>query len=181
MTRLCFGFVLLAVSIPFSPVNAAEVIVNGAKVQSRIYVNEFVCDGYSILVKEDRFPYELEVEIEKNSAPVLPGFFGSTATVGAAAFVKKNGIEHPIPDVSKEYQKSGKLLNHERVYLPSLGYCLDKSSFLLSVWSGGNCKQCEGLIRYHLDLAGRVVGVGTPSREEWQKIMSAPIPQPIKH
>jgi len=181
MTRLCFGSVLLAVSIPFGAINAAEVIVNGEKVQSRIYVNEFVCDGYSILIKEDRFPYEVEDDIEKNSVPVLPGFFGNGVTVGAAAFVKKNGIEHPIPDVSKEYQKSGKLLNDGRVYLPGLGYCLDKSTFLLSVWSGGNCKQCEVLIKYQLDSAGRVVRVGSPSREEWQKIMSAPIPQPIKH
>ena len=112
---------LLAISTLFGPANAAEVVLSGVNVQSRTFVNEFACDGYSILVKEDRFPYEFEDEIEKNSAPVLPGFFGNAVTVGAAAFVKKNGVEHPIPNVSKEYHRDGKFLNDGRVYAIPLG------------------------------------------------------------
>ena len=180
MAKLCFGLVLFIVSTFCGRIDAAEVEINGRKIQSRITVNEYACDGYSILIKEDQFPNELEDEIARSLAQ-LPVFYGDSITVGVTAFVEKDGVEHPIPDVSKKYQKNGKLLNDGRVYFPSIGYCLNKNSFLLSVWSGGNCRKCELLIRYQLDLRGRIVRVGAPSHREWLRTMDGPIPQATKH
>lgn len=178
MKHQTLGYVLLAFTAFLASANSAETVVNGISVRSKVVTNEFPCDGYNILVKEDKYPVEFEEALETRPKRVLPGFRGNALTVGAKAYVMKNGIEYRIPDVTKRYQLSGKLLNDGRVYLPALGYCIDKNTFVMSVWSGGNCTQCELLIRYQIDQIGKVVKVGSPSEKEWEEIMSKGIPNP---
>jgi len=158
--------ILFAVSLP---ANSAEFTFNGSVVKSTIQASEVKCNGYSILVKEDRFPYEVEDKVPDKVA--LKGFFGTDLIVGAEAFVKKASAEHKIPVSIEKYQRKGNLLNDGRVYIPGSGYCLSESSFLLSVWSGGNCKQCELLIKYQINPDGRATEVGLPSREEFHKVL----------
>lgn len=183
MIRLCLSLTLLAALLMFlRTAGAAEIVINGERFQSHTFVSEFTCDGYSVLIKENRFPYKLEHEIERNALEVLPGFLGDSVTVSATASIVKDGIEHSVPDVSKEYQRTGRMLNDGRVYLPGLPYCEDKHTFLLTYWSGGNCIQCEVYVRYEIGSAGSIVGVGDPTNNERQKfIYNVPLPQEIKH
>ncbi len=158
-------FVLIAFSLS---ANSAEFTLKGRIVKSNIKVDEVKCDGYSILVKEDRFPYSVE---NKVPAKVSLGFLGTDLIVGAKAFIKKASIEHEISVPIKKYQQKGTLLSDGRVYIPGLGYCLNESAFLLTVWSGGNCKECELLIKYQINPDGSATEVGLPSQEEFNKAL----------
>jgi hypothetical protein len=157
---------LLAVSLP---ANSAEFVFKGSTVKSAIKINEAKCKGFSILVKKDRFPNEVENHVPAEVA--LKGFFGSDLIVGATAFLKIASTEYEIPVSVEKYQKKGILLNDGRAYIPSLGYCLDENAFLLSVWSGGNCNKCELLIKYRISPDGRATEVGLPSQEEFNKAL----------
>lgn len=158
------NFLLILFAVVF-PAYSAEFTLNGSLVKSSIYVNEFKCQGYSILVKEDRFPLEVDYQVPAEVA--LQGFYGNDLIVGATAFVKNASIEHKITIPIEKYQKKGNLLRDGRVYIPSLGYCLSKNTFLLSVWSGGNCTQCELLIKYQINPDGSAREVGLPSQKEF--------------
>lgn len=157
---------LIAISLS---ANSAEFTFKSSVVKSTIKVNEVKCTGYSILVKQDRFPYEVEGRVPAKVA--LKGFLGTDLIVGATAFVKEASAEHEIPVSVEKYQRKGNLLNDGRVYIPGSGYCLSESTFLLSVWSGGNCKQCELLIKYQINPDGSATEVGLPSQEEFHKAL----------
>jgi hypothetical protein len=159
-------FILLFVVFP---ANSAEFEFNGSVVKSAVNINETKCKGYSILVKEDRFPYEAEDNVPKEIA--LKGFLGTNVIVGAKAFLKKASTEHEITVSVEKYQRNGNLLNDGRTYIPGSGYCLNENAFLLSVWSGGNCKQCELLIKYQIGQDGGITEIGLPSQEEFHKAL----------
>jgi hypothetical protein len=166
----------LAFSIAISTsANPAETIVNGVTVESKVTTMEFQCDGYSILIKQDQYPEEFNEVLERTN-PALPGFLGDSITVSAKAFVKKDGLEHEVPDVTKKYQQSGRLLNDGRVYLPGLAYCLNKTAFVMSIWSGGNCAQCEFFMHYQINSEGKVLKISTPPIKELREITRRGIP-----
>lgn len=159
---------LLVLLVAALPANSAEFEFNGSVVKSSIKVNETKCKGYSILVKEDRFPAEVEDQVPAEIA--LGGFAGPDVIVGATAFLKKGSVEKKIPVPIEKYQEKGNL-DGRNTYIPGSGYCLSESTFLLSLWSGGNCDKCELLIKYEIRPDGNASEVGLPSREELQKAL----------
>ncbi len=163
-------FAMLAISL--SSANAAEFSLNGSVIRSSVVVNETQCNGYSILVKDDRFPDEVYGKVPEGYG--IPGYLGASGDliVSVHVFVKIGSIEKEVPSVIEKYQKMGKLLTDEgRVYLPREGYCLSKKSFLLSVDSGGSCGGCEALIKYNINKNGSIVAAGFPSGVEVKKAL----------
>jgi len=152
--------------------NAAEFSLKGAVIKSSIVINETQCAGFSILVKEDRFPDEVYGKVPEPYG--IPGYLGASGDliVSVSVFVKIGSIEKEVPSVIEKYQKMGKLLTDDgRVYLPSQGYCLSKNSFLLSVDSGGSCAGCEALIKYKINKNGSITAAGFPSDAEFKKAL----------
>lgn len=164
-----FFFALLAISLS---ANSAEFMLNGSIIKSTVTVKEAKCDGYSILVKEDRFPEEARGHVPEGFG--IEGYLGWDAEliVSAKAFLKSNSIEHAIPSVIEKYQKTGKLLTDEgRAYIPYEGFCLSKNVFLLVVDSGGNCSGCDALIKYRINKDGSIHDIGFPSWKERKKAL----------
>ena len=161
------NLLLILLVVTFSA-NSAEFVFNGSIVRSAIEVREVACKGYSVLVKVDSFPYETESSIPEDIK--LSGFRGPDIIVSATAFVKNASAEHEISIPVEKYQEKGNLLKG-RAYIPSFGYCLSESTFLLSIWSGGNCTKCELLIKYKINPDGSAAEMGLPSREEIHKAL----------
>lgn len=159
--RILF-LVLAAVSLP---VNSAEFTLNGSVVSSSIKLNEIKCHGYSLMVKEDRFPEEAKGKVPAEVA--LKGFIGTDLILGSRAFVKKASAEYEVPVSVEKYIKTGSAPDDGRVYLPVSGYCLSESAFNLLVSSGENCKRCDLLIKYQINPDGSVTEIGIPSQEEF--------------
>ena len=162
-------YVLLAISLS---ANSAEFNLNGSIIKSSVTVKEAKCDGYSILVKEDRFPEEASGHVPDEFG--IEGYLGGDAglIVSAKAFLKIGSIEQAIPSVIEKYQKAGKLLTDDgRAYIPYEGFCLSKNTFLLLVDSGGNCSGCDALIKYKINNDGSIHDVGFPSWKERKKAL----------
>ncbi|WGS86190.1 hypothetical protein [Methylomonas sp. UP202] len=162
-------FALFAISLS---ANTAEFSLNDSIIKSSIVVNETQCAGYSILVKDDRFPDEVYGKVPEEYG--IPGYLGASGDliVSVHVFVKIGSIEKEVPSVIEKYQKMGKLLTDDgRVYLPRQGYCLSKNSFLLSVDSGGSCGGCEALIKYNVNKNGSIIAAGFPSGVEVKKAL----------
>ena len=150
------------------PVNSAEFLL-GQVMKSSIETKETRCNGYSVLVKEDRLPYEAEGFVPEEIA--LSGFWGSDTIIGARAFVSKQGVEYEIPISLEKYKKINRI-NSGSSYIPGEGYCLNQHSFLLSVWSGGNCRECEMFIKYQIDSDGKILELGLPTQEEFNIVLN---------
>ena len=161
-------YALLAISLS---ANSAEFELNGSIIKSTVTVKEAKCDGYSILVKEDRFPEEARGHVLDYG---IEGYLGGDAglIVSAEAFLKRDSIEQAIPSVIEKYQKAGKLLtDYGRAYIPYEGFCLSKDTFLLLVDSGGNCSGCDALIKYRINEDGSINDIGFPSWKERKKAL----------
>jgi hypothetical protein len=147
---------LLSVLFVAISANAAEFTLGGKVFKSKIEKAEKDCGTYSVLIETDRFPYEVEERVPNGLS--LRGFAGSDTIVGAKAYLIIGNERHELPDATKKYQEKGFLLNDaRRTFIPASSYCIDSARFLISVWSGGNCADCEGYIEYRFSFDGKKI------------------------
>ncbi len=164
------GMFVILLAIPILA-NSAEFTLNGKIIKSSKVVIEAKCAGYSLLVKEERYPEEARGQVPVGSG--IEGYLGDDLIANATAYIQRGSEEKLIPSVAKKYQKAGKLSrDDDRVYIPRQGYCLNENTFLLSLDSGGNCSDCEVLIKYRINKDGSISDAGFPSGKEAEKAMA---------
>ena len=136
--------------------NAAEFTLGEKVFKSKVEKVEKNCGTYSVLTETDRFPHEVEERVPNGLS--LRGFAGSDTIVGVKAYLVIGNERYELPDETRKYQEKGLLLNDGgRTFIPGSSYCIDSTSFLMSVLSGGNCAGCEGYVVYRFSPNGKKI------------------------
>lgn len=159
--------------------NSAEFTLGGAVIKSSMVVKEKICSGYSILLKQNRFPDQVAGQVPTNYAHSddekgFPGYAGGDADLilSSKPYLKIGAVEHDIPLVIEKYIKSGKFpADDDRVYIPVDGFCLSSNTFLLLMDSGGNCNICDVLIKYQINKDGSIKDIGFPTQKDHKQAL----------
>lgn len=124
--------------------NAFSFNLDGEIIESDISEKIVDCGSYEIHLKNEHFPYKYEMQIP--STYQIEGFFGSFAIIEMSAVIHPVDTRILTPNELKNIQS---LYPSDRVYLPASAVCKE-SIFIMSYWSGGNCKECEAFVQFEV-------------------------------
>ena len=141
---------LLAILFPMNLL-AAEFILDGKNVTSKVIDKTITCNTFSVIITSEKFPIEYEMRIPTKFS--IKGFYGSDFIIGADAYFVSKGAKYKLPYAS---EVAG-LKDHLRkaTYIPTDAKCT-KEGFYIHYWSGGNGQGAESGINYSVSSSGKV-------------------------